>query len=98
MEVARFVISVLLLMGTMAIKDVLGTAMVVYEGKGNGKLAGIMDSSSDVVSFVYTVIGVDALNKAGWSLEAAIMLIAVAFTSYNVTKFTTNFLANRGKA
>ncbi len=91
----KFIVALVLVVIFMAIRDLLGTALTIYESRGDGERAGRMDALGDVANMMYTIVGLDALNKAGFSLQGVIMLTAIAFTSYNTTKWATNHIYKR---
>lgn len=73
----------------MALKDALGTLLVVAEARGRGMLAGAMDATGDLATILVTLAGAGAVILHGWTLHTILLLSVMTVTSFFGTWFWT---------
>ena len=88
----NFLIAVIVVVTSMAVKDVLGTTLVIAEASGKARLAGLMDALGDVANFIFMAVGLDTIYANGFNWKSAILIGAICLTSYNTTRLTTKWL------
>lgn len=90
-------LSILLACASMALKDGLGTGLVVAEARGRSWLAGALDALGDLATILVTLAGVGAVILHGWTLHTIVLLAAMMLTSFLGTAAWTR-VAQRIKA
>lgn len=88
----KFLADLIIVVVAMGLKDIIYTALTIYESRGEARTAGILDALGDAVSMIYMVVGVDALTNLGISVKGAIILGAIMITSYNTTMRATRWV------
>lgn len=73
----------------MALKDALGTLLVIAEAKGKAVFAGAMDAGGDIAAVLVTLFGAGEVILHGWSLHSIEVLVVIAITSFFGTIFWT---------
>lgn len=84
-------LSLLLAAGAMAVKDWLGTLLVVAEARGRDHLAGMCDAGGDIAAVGVTVVGAGAVLTAGLDGHTIALLAVMCVTSYCGTRFWTRW-------
>jgi hypothetical protein len=84
-------LAVLLACASMAVKDALGTCLVVCEARGRGMLAGALDAGGDLATILVTLAGAGAVITHGWTTHTVLLLAAMTITSFLGTWFWTEF-------
>ena len=75
--------------GSMALKDALGTMLVVAESKGRALLAGALDAGSDLAVILTTVVGAGQVIAHGWTARTVAVLVTMMIVSFAGTAFWT---------
>lgn len=83
---------VLLAVVGMAVKDGLGTFLVVAEARGRATLAGALDAAGDLVNYGLGALITLAFLHQGRS-SGLILLVAAATTSFFTTRWATTLSA-----
>jgi len=73
----------------MALKDALGTMLVIAEARGKSVLAGAMDAGGDIATVLVTLFGAGEVITHGWTWHTAAVLGVIAVTSFFGTIFWT---------
>lgn len=73
----------------MAVKDALGTFLVIAEARGRSVLAGAMDALGDIAVVLVTLFGAGEIITHGWTLHTAEVLVVIVVTSFFGTLFWT---------
>lgn len=89
-------LTILLAIVGMALKDALSTTLVVAESKGRAKLAGLMDGLGDLAGILVTYVGAGQVIEHGLTVHTALVLIALFITSVLGTAYWTAFNARHG--
>lgn len=84
-------LSVLLAVLAMALKDALGVGLVVAEARGRAWLAGVFDAAGDLATILVTLAGAGAVIVHGWTLHTIAILAAMTITSLLGTAYWTRF-------
>src|ERR1700752_419313 len=79
---------------SMAVKDVLGTLLVVAEARGRSLLAGVIDAGGDAANIFVTLLGAGEIVVLGFTTQTFGILAAIMLTSFAGTVCWTR-LANR---
>ena len=66
----------------MALKDGVGTALVIAEARGRSVTAGALDAASDLATVLVTLAGAGAVIVHGWTWHTAGILAAMMLTSF----------------
>ncbi len=74
--------AVLLACAAMALKDCLGTCLVVAEARGRSVTAGALDAGGDLAAILVTLAGAGEIIVHGWTLHTATILAAMCTTSF----------------
>lgn len=85
------IITLILVALTMALRDVLGTLLVIAEAKGLAPLAGALDASGDIAQVLCTVFGVGEIIIHGFGVEAFLILVVMCATSFLTTMAATAY-------
>ena len=80
-------LAILLACGAMALKDMLGTFLVIAEARGRAVLAGALDAAGDLALILVTLAGAGAVIVHGWTVHTMIILAAMMATSFVGTLF-----------
>lgn len=83
------IVTLILVALAMAVRDVLGTLLVVAEAKGRAVAAGTLDSLGDIAQTLCTVFGVGEIIVHGFGLEAGLILLVMCVTSFVTTLCAT---------
>jgi hypothetical protein len=59
----------------MCAQDVMSTAMVIFESRYNGPVAGLFDVGSWIAGLVCMFLAVDEVIKNGWRTRKALVII-----------------------
>jgi len=73
----------------MALKDMLGTLLVIAEARGRAVLAGALDAASDLAMILVTLAGAGEVIVHGWTVHTASLLAAMMVTSFFGTLYWT---------
>jgi hypothetical protein len=84
-------VSILLACAAMAVKDALGTLLVVAEARGRSWLAGFLDAAGDLAFVLVTLAGAGAVILHGWTAHTVLLLAAMMLTSLLGTAMWTRF-------
>lgn len=76
---------------TMAVKDSLGTLLVIAEARGRAWLAGCLDAAMDRAADLSLVFGIGVVLLHGFTGETAVTLTAMSVTSIGVTQVATRW-------
>lgn len=86
-----FILLLLVVIIAMAVRDFLGTLMVIAEADGDGHAAGLADAIGDWANLAWMAIGIDTLITSGLSIKTGIMLVVIFVTSYWTTRLTVEW-------
>jgi hypothetical protein len=67
-------LSIVLACAAMALRDMLGTFLVVAEAKGRAWLAGALDALGDLATILVTIAGAGVVIQHGWTWHAILVL------------------------
>jgi len=85
------IVTLVLVALSMALRDVLGTLLVVAEAKGRAVAAGTLDGLGDIAQTLCTVFGVGEIIVHGFGGEAALILVVMVVTSFCTTLAATMY-------
>lgn len=83
-------LQILLACVAMAIRDALGTMLVISESHGRDWYAGTFDALGDIASVGVTVLGAGVVIQHGLTWHAVLVLAAMCVTSFFGTTFWTH--------
>jgi hypothetical protein len=81
--------SIVLACLAMALKDMLGTFLVIAEARGRPILAGLCDAGGDLATILVTIVGAGAVITGGWTVHTGLIIAAMTITSFLGTAFWT---------
>ena len=67
---------------SMALKDALGTLLVVAEARGRSLLAGFLDAGGDAANIFVTLLGAGEIVVHGFTAQTFGILAAIMVTSF----------------
>lgn len=73
----------------MALKDALGTLLVIAEAHGKSILAGAFDAGGDLAFVLVTLFGAGEIITHGWTWHTLEVLVVLMVTSFFGTIFWT---------
>lgn len=82
-------LSILAACASMAVKDALGTLLVIAEARGRSMLAGALDAGGDIATVLVTFFGAGALIEHGLTAHTVLLLAAMMLTSFCGTALWT---------
>lgn len=82
-------LSILAAVAAMAVKDGLGTLLIICEARGRAIQAGILDAANDLATILVTLAGAGAVITHGWSAHTFAVLAAMTIMSFIGTAYWT---------
>lgn len=90
-------LTIILAVVSMAIRDMLATFLTVAEARGRATLAGAMDALGDLAGIAVTVVGAGSVIQDGLTGHTVLLIAAMTITSFAGTLVWTK-LANHIQA